>query len=135
MNIPIMINQQCMKIVIKFKRWSSRFKSVLHCNVTKIYKIAVWIVFATVFTVAVLSAVSAFAKTMNWNILAMNTVKMTTIAGEYIYSVLDYIAIVGFDVFLQLMTSFKIFILLWISILGHQEFGNLKRSDWQRFSH
>jgi hypothetical protein len=104
-------------------------------NVTKIYKIAIWIVVATVLTVAVLSAVLTFGKTMNWNILALHTVKMTTAAGEYIFSVLDYIAIVSFVVFIQFMMNFKVFILLWISILGHQEFGNLKRSDWQRFSH
>ena len=104
-------------------------------NVTNIYKIAICIVVATVMTVAILSAVLTFGKTMNWNLFALNTVKITTVAGDYIYSVLDYIAIVSFIIFFQYMTYFKFFILLWISILGHQEFGNLKRSDWQRFSH
>ncbi|CBY10695.1 unnamed protein product [Oikopleura dioica] len=90
-------------------------------NVTKIYKIAMSIVVATFFLLAILSAVIAFGNMIDWEKFISKTEEMTAIVGEYIYYVLDYIAIV--------------FILVWISILGQQEFGNLKRSDWQRFSH
>ena len=65
-------------------------------NVTKIYKIAMSIVVATFFVLAMLSAVIAFGNMIDWEKFISKTEEMTAIVGEYIYYVLDYIAIVSF---------------------------------------